>query len=133
MDLVKEYALEALVVGSDQTWRAKYNRGRLFDMFLRFARDFTGKKIAYAASFGVDNWEYSKKQTAICTSLLQQFNAISVRETSGVTLCKEYLRLNAIAVLDPTLLIEREVYENLCVNIPLNKEKFLVAYVLDHR
>ena len=58
MDIVEEYGLEALLVGSDQTWRPMYNVGMLSDMFLGFACDFTGKKVAYAASFGVDYWAF---------------------------------------------------------------------------
>lgn len=36
-DLIKEYGLEAMITGSDQVWRPRYNR-ILEDMFLRFLR-----------------------------------------------------------------------------------------------
>ena len=131
MDLVQKYHLDALIVGSDQIWRPIYNRNVLYDMFLRFAKDFKGKKIAYAASFGVDQWEFTEEQTRICSSLVQMFDAVSVREESGVRLCKEYLKMNAIPVLDPTLLVEKEAYLELCSHVPKREEAFLAAYVLD--
>lgn len=131
MDIVEEYGLEALLVGSDQTWRPMYNVGMLSDMFLGFACDFTGKKVAYAASFGVDYWEYTERQTSFCASLAQRFDAISVRETSGVKLCERYLGINAAAVLDPTLLVEKEAYAELCEKVPFCGERYLAGYVLD--
>lgn len=129
--IIKDNHFDALVVGSDQTWRPLYNKNFLYDMFLSFAKDFKGKKIAYAASFGTDFWEFNRKQTRICSDLVKSFNNISVREESGVMLCEKYLGINAIPVLDPTLLVEKEAYLELCSNIPEKKEKFLAAYILD--
>jgi hypothetical protein len=132
MRIVKMERLDALVVGSDQTWRPKYNWGRLLpDMFLRFASKFNGKKVAYAASFGVDKWEFTDRQTSICASLAKRFDAISVREMSGVKLCERYLGVDAAVTLDPTLLVEKEAYAKLCERIPSSKEQFIAAYVLD--
>lgn len=131
MKTVNEYDLEALVVGSDQIWRPMYSARVLPDMFLRFACKFNGKKIAYAASFGVDKWEFTQKQHSICAPLAQRFDAVSVREKSGVALCKKYLGVDAVLVLDPTLLVKKEAYAELCVNVPESSEHFLAAYVLD--
>ena len=52
MEMIREYGLEALLVGSDQTWRPIYNVNRLSDMFLHFAGNFSradgafGRKIS---------------------------------------------------------------------------------------
>lgn len=132
MRIVREYGMDALVVGSDQTWRPMYNKGRLLpDMFLLFASKFNGKEVAYAASFGVDKWEFTERLTRLCASLAKRFDAISVREVSGVGLCERYLGVDAVAVLDPTLLVEKAAYEKLCERIPSSEEQFLAAYVLD--
>ena len=120
---------DAIVVGSDQVWRPKFNY-RIEDMYLKFAEKMPVKRIAYAASFGVDNWEYSIKQTAKCANLAQKFDAISVREESGVKLCKENLGIDAIWVLDPTLLLTRDDYLPICKEVPINSEKYLAVYVL---
>ena len=121
---------DVVIVGSDQVWRPKYNY-RIEDMFLKFAEKMPIKRIAYAASFGVDDWEYSPKQTKTCSVLAKKFDAISVREESGVKLCKEHLGVDATWVLDPTLLLNKEDYCEVCKDVPVAHDKILVAYVLD--
>lgn len=130
MRYIEQYKLETLIVGSDQVWRPMYN-DCLYDMFLQFAENFKGKKIAYAASFGVDNWEFTDEQTKICSSLIKQFDAISVRESSGKSLCKKYWVIDAVNVLDPTLLVNKDDYIKICADIPVVKERYLAAYILD--
>ena len=122
---------DVVVVGSDQVWRPKYNY-RIKEMFLDFCKKRKHlKRIAYAASFGVDNWEFTPKQTRVCAKLAKKFDAISVREESGVKLCKEHLGVNAAWVLDPTLLLKKEDYLPICRDVPVNNEKYLAVYVLD--
>ena len=122
---------DAVIVGSDQVWRPKYN-SRIKEMFLDFCKKKEHfKRIAYAASFGVDNWEYTPKQTRVCAKLAKKFDAISVREESGVKLCKEHLNVDAAWVLDPTLLLTEEDYLPICEEVPVCNEKYLAVYVLD--
>ena len=127
--IIKRYVMDALVVGSDQVWRPCYN-AKINQCFLSFAKNMNLKRIAYAASFGTDKWEYTSKQTKECASLARCFDAISVREASGVSLCQEYLGVNATHVLDPTLLLTPDDYCSLCVGLP-RKEPFVFAYILD--
>lgn len=121
---------QAMIVGSDQVWRPKYN-SHLYSAYLDFVKDKSVKRIAYAASFGVGEWEYTKEQETICRELIGQFDAVSVREQSGVELCEEYLGVGAQCVLDPTLLLDREVYEELCSSIPKEDESILL-YMVDY-
>ena len=107
---VRENHIKAFVVGSDQVWRPKYNVD-IYHSFLDFTRGMDVRRIAYAASFGVDTWEYSSRETDCCRQLVQAFQAVSVREESGVTLCSKYLGVKAIPVLDPTMLLDKEDYE----------------------
>ncbi len=130
-DTVRRYNLDAIVVGSDQVWRAEYNSGHLKDMYLHFASGRPIKKIAYAASFGVDQWDYTQEQTAQCSSLAQEMNAISVREESGVALCREYLGVKAQCVLDPTLLLDAQGYETIIDQNWTADEPYLAVYCLD--
>lgn len=122
--------VDVLIVGSDQVWRPKYNY-KIEDMFLKFAEGLSIKRIAYAASFGVDNWEYTPKQTRVCSKLAKKFDAISVREESGVKLSKDYLGVDATWVLDPTLLLTKEDYLPICEEVPVCNEKYIAVYVLD--
>lgn len=129
-DVFESYNIDVLLVGSDQVWRPRY-APNIYNMYLDFVRDINCRKIAYAASFGVDVWEYNNEQTAVCCELVKKFHAVSVREESGISLCKEHLNVDAQYVLDPTLLIDRERYEKICENIPISNERFLAAYCLD--
>lgn len=122
--------LDAIIVGSDQVWRPKYNYC-IEDMYLDFAKLLDIKRIAYAASFGTDEWEYTKKQTIVCKSLVQIFDAISVREKSGVDLCKKHFGVDATYLLDPTLLLTMEEYKQLLTHIPESKSKYLFAYMFE--
>lgn len=127
-NLEAKYGIDAFIVGSDQVWRPAFNHGRLYNMFLDFASDSV-KKIAYAASFGVSGWEYSKSQTEKCRELVSRFNAVSVREDSGITLCRDYLGIDAQLVLDPTLLLDRNDYERLTDGIP-ERGTYVFVYAL---
>src|SRR5690606_30541311 len=120
----------AVVVGSDQVWRPRYSPN-IYNFFLDFLKNnSTIKKVAYAASFGTEDWEYTEEQTREARELIKHFNAVSVRESSGVLLCDKYLnRKDAVHVLDPTLLLKAEDYNQL-IN-KTKKEIGLFTYVLD--
>lgn len=122
---------ETYVVGSDQCWRPGYN-SFLSSMFLDFVQDKHVKRIAYAASFGSDKWEFTPQETAICAPLAKKFDMITVREDSGVQLCKEHLDVNAVHVLDPTMLLTKEDYIQLIEkeNEP-KSDGTLFNYILD--
>ena len=122
--------ISAIIDGSDQVWRPRYVYN-IKEYFFDFAKELHFKRIAYAASFGVDWWEYTPKQTKVCSKLAKMFDAISVREQSGVELCKEKLGVDATWVLDPTLLLKKEDYLPICNDIPFCAEKYLAVYVLD--
>lgn len=128
----KKHNLEGFVVGSDQCWRPCYNL-YLRDMFLSFTQNmFVKKRIAYAASFGSDAWEFSAKETDDCSRLLQQFDMVSVREDTAVNLCEKFFGAQAVHVLDPTMLLTKDDYITLIEddNVPISRGK-LFNYVLD--
>lgn len=102
---------DTFVVGSDQVWRGMWSLSSKTNYFFDFVED-SKKKIAYAASFGVDNWEGDKKLTEKIKPLIKRFDAISVREESGIDICKNTFEIdNAVCVLDPTLMISKEDYQ----------------------
>lgn len=100
---------DAIIVGSDQVWRYIYIKSIIGKYFL----DGYGKdviRLSYAASFGIDTWDYPEIDTVRCSELIKQFKAVSVREKSGVELCKKYLGIEATHVLDPTQLLSKQDY-----------------------
>lgn len=122
---------DAIIVGSDQIWRPLYFPN-IETAYLDFAKEWDIKRIAYATSFGTDFWEYSLRQTKKCRYLLQKFDAISLREKSGVDLCSKYFHLEATHVLDPTMLLESDDYIKLfkTENVP-QSQGTLFNYILD--
>lgn len=126
----------SVVVGSDQVWRAPYARylHSLPFFFLSFAsRDIRENSITYAASFGTDEWEGTPEETVECGRLLREFKAVSVREHSGVKICKEVFGVDAVQMPDPTLLLHPEDYGQIIDSektwLPVGK--YVAAYVLD--
>ena len=119
---------DAIVVGSDQVWRCGYWSNPTTP-FLQFANEWPIYRVAYAASFGLDTWQYTDNQTHLCAELLAHFNQVSVREESAIDLCRKHLRRDAILMPDPTLLLRREDYLKL---IPDAHEgsPTLFAYIL---
>lgn len=102
---------DIFIVGSDQVWRTKWLQEKIKHYFFDFV-DKDKKKIAYAASFGVDFWEGNKELTEEIKPLIKRFDAISVREESGIDICKNTFEIdNAVCVLDPTLMISKEDYQ----------------------
>ena len=126
------YKFDAVIVGSDQVWRPAYSKP-IEEAFLSFLGDTKIKRIAYAASFGLDNCdEYTVKQLKNCSVLLQKFNTVSVREFSGIELCKKFFRTIAVQVLDPTLLLSVDDYMALIDRVDTNTlHGNMLVYILD--
>lgn len=123
--------INAFVVGSDQIWRPEYSHP-IENAFLDFTKGMDVKRIAYAASFGVEQCTFSEEELVTCSKLLQEFDAVSVREDSGVKICRDFFGVEAVQMLDPTLLLDVETYRSLISSsktIPV-KGKMLV-YMLD--
>lgn len=117
------------IVGSDQVWRPQY-APYIYNYYFDFLEDQIVKRVAYGASFGTDAWEYDADQTRRVAALIQKFDSISVREKSGVKLCKEKLAAKHVDfVLDPTLLLTASEYVS-TFGIRLEKKE-LYTYILD--
>lgn len=132
MQKLNKQGFNAYIVGSDQCWRPEYSP-HITNYFLDFAKNQKNiKRIAYAASFGTAQWEFSDTETAICKELIQKFDAVSVREDSAITLCRQYFHKEAVHVLDPTMLWDTDFYNALInenITEPNNGE--LKVYILD--
>lgn len=133
---IKPDQFDAFVVGSDQVWRPRYFKvqwqSAAENAFLAFTKSWKVKRIAYAPSFGVDKWEFSAKETEPIKNAIKTFDKVTVREDSGITLCKQYLGVDVECVLDPTMLLSKDDYTELLQLDKLPKSKgSLVVYILD--
>lgn len=135
IDSIPSDHYDAIIVGSDQIWRKIYVERYSFfkhieSSFLNFTQGWEIKRLSYAASFGTDEWEYDEESTNRCSELIQKFDAVSVREASGVTLCNKYLHHDAVQLLDPTLLLSKEDYLKL-IKKRYRKNSGIMTYILD--
>lgn len=117
---------DGFVCGSDQVWNpALFPVDSIY--WLSFA-DKNKYKIAYAPSVGVDN--VTEDQAKSIKENLATFNAVSCREESGSVLINKILGENrCVTVLDPTLMVEKSIWDNLC---PPRKyqEPYIFSYML---
>ena len=92
------------IVGSDQVWRfgETFTEGDVHAMMLDFGPENV-RRISYAASFG--RTQLGRNERPELASLLNRFEAISLREASGIGICAEHGRSDAVQVCDPTLLV----------------------------
>ena len=122
---------DAIIVGSDQIWRPLYY-SHIENAYLKFTEKWNIRRIAYAASFGTDKEEYSKKQIERCCKLIKKFDYVSVREDSGIELCRKYFQIEAKHLLDPTMLLLKDDYMQLIKQAGVVKSSgSLLVYLLD--
>ena len=62
--------------------------------------------------------------------MLKRFDVVSIREQSGIRLCKDYIGVDAVQTLDPTLLLKQNDYSER-LDIPLENTGSLFYYVLE--
>lgn len=134
-DKVSMYELNekcgTFIVGSDQIWhRNLYNDfGKV--AFLDYIYN-DKKKIAYASSFGREYWTGNAVEAQEVSFYLKNFDYISVREQSGVQVCKKYFDVKAQWVLDPVFLCNKENYRKLAEQANGDHaEKYIGGYILD--
>lgn len=118
---------DAFICGSDQIWASS---NMITDYFnLNFVN---GKKrtIAYAPSFGTSNIPNRMEQKY--RHFLNNIEYLSVREKSGVDIIKKISGRDALQVIDPTLLVGKEVWDNLIRNNSKQKKegKYILCYFL---
>jgi polysaccharide pyruvyl transferase WcaK-like protein len=126
-----DLGLDAIIVGSDQVWRMDYMKSLYKNAFLNFIADPKTSKIAYAASFGKDKWTETNLIEKV-KQLISDFDAVSVREDTGITICQDVFKLKNVShVVDPTLLVKPSYY-NKYLNNSKSSGSGIFTYVLDN-
>ncbi|MDY6893993.1 MAG: polysaccharide pyruvyl transferase family protein [Thermotogota bacterium] len=124
----------AYIVGSDQVWRNEYTGRAIASYFFSFVKSQEPKRVAYAASFGVDQWELpiKHKKTKKIVELIKQFDFVSVRERSGVEICKSTFGVNSELVIDPTLLVDSSFFDEIAEDSKFKTDSdYIALYKLD--
>ena len=125
-DYVK--GLDYVVVGSDQVWNEKWNN--CDEVFFLNAKMDNKKKCSYAASFGFEKLEEDK--IAIYQKRLSEFAYLSVRENSAKDIVENTLGLTCKQHVDPVLLLDKEEWEKIEVDVK-PKKPYILLYLVPYQ
>lgn len=105
--LIKEKDADVFIVGSDQVWNEYYDAGRDAAYYLKFTD--CKRKMSYASSVGQIQ---SDEAIIRLKKNIEDFRFISVREKPSVEQLHKVGLEQAIHVLDPVFLQDKEYYLN---------------------
>lgn len=129
-EIKRTVSADVYMTGSDQVWNSIHNRGLNKVFYLDYAPQ-GAPRVAYAASIGMSQFQdYEKEETK---ALLEKYNMITLREQSSIELLSD-LGLDKSklhAVLDPTLLLNKEEWKQEITLPRLHKEKYLLVYSVE--
>lgn len=117
---------DCYIVGSDQVWAHLLDKKNNEVYYLNFGDKFV-KRLSYAASFSME--KYPQNIKFLLEKNLKRFDAISVRERTGVDICKSVGKY-AEWVLDPTLLLNKNDYLQF-IGDDMDKKKYVFIYLLN--
>ncbi|SFK14544.1 polysaccharide pyruvyl transferase family protein [Succinivibrio dextrinosolvens] len=112
-DVIKNASIyDCIICGSDQIWNLSQNDAPAANLLFYLNFPKKQKRVSYAASFG--KWvKEAPKYRDVIVPLLKNFDAVSVREHSGVEFLNS-VGVDACITLDPTLLLDKEDYDLIC-------------------
>jgi len=123
-----EWDYDFYLCGSDQIWSAHITRGLQPPYFLDFLPE-DSKKIAYAASLGTDT--INEYDIPLFKQYLFNIDNISIREQSSIKSLKECTDKTLDVTIDPTLLLEKEDYDELKIDPSFKDKDYIFVYVID--
>lgn len=128
-----EEKADIFITGSDQVFRLKYI-SRIIEQYLLTFTDSNKKRIAFSASFGVEKEQFLNESTEndleIMKEALSAFDYISVREKSGVEICKDVFGIDAEWIIDPVFILKKDKYKKLAEKSTKNYSDKIVSYML---
>ncbi len=119
-----EQGFDAVLCGSDQVWNTNTVDSPIW--VLDFVKD--ARRISYAPSFGGNTVRPSSVR--VFQENLPKFDSLSCRESDGVKMVKELTGLDAVHVLDPTLIVEPSVWDKLCSSEVI-REPYILVYSIE--
>lgn len=128
---LQDINIDIMITGSDQVWNYQITNG-LSDVYTLNFGNNNIKRISYAASIGVKEIPENLKESY--KSKISKIDKISVREESAKKTLSSLLENKDInVVLDPTLLLRKEAWNDLIANNhkTMPKEKYIFAYVVE--
>lgn len=122
---------DCYVAGSDQVWNVKCKDADLA-YFLNFVKE-PQKKIAYAVSMGgTDINDLTQEKKQLYKTLVEDFSAISVRESNAKEWIEQLASVKVTIQPDPTLLLSKNEWERLASSDSPNS-KFIFWYCMNYK
>lgn len=118
---------DVYIAGSDQIWNSALPNGKDAAYFLQFGNDKV-KRLSYAASFAIS--EVSDEFKQLNSKWLKTFNAVSVREHTGLSILRSLGINGGVEVLDPVYLLDSKQWREFAGEKPLVKEPYILVYDL---
>ena len=110
--------------GSDQVWNPLYHKPSYFATFA--AKE---KRVSYAASFGIS--ALPEQYACKYKDYLNDMQHISVREQTGAEIVQQLTGKDAISLVDPTLMLDKNNWKSISKKPKFNIEsKYLLTYFL---
>lgn len=126
------YFYKIFISGSDQVFNTFNTKHYATKYFLDFVND-KRKKIAFSASFGMEQFVGDRKLKYIVKKLLNRFDAISVREKTAIDVLNDTFGSDygAQLTIDPTLMLDENDYAAILKNKKCDiDEKYIAYYML---
>lgn len=118
---------DVYITGSDQVWNDSIT-GADDSYYLSFAPE-SAVKLAYGASCGSVSALMKEKEKK--EMLLSKLDLIGVRETNMAVVLKEEFGLNSELVLDPTLLLTKNEWENVASKSEIiRNDNYILCYIM---
>lgn len=131
-DGLLELDADIFMTGSDQVWGPTMNGHYDSAYFLEFVKDGR-KKVSYSGSFGKTKFDADTEKAY--KEMLSKYDKIAVREDTAVKMMQNWGLSNCVGqVLDPTLLLNKEEWENILITKNTDDKyrgkKYILLYLI---
>lgn len=117
---------DAYIIGSDQLWNLSITGGPHSVYFADFKFPKGNKKyISYAVSMELTGC--TPEDSEHIKHLLENFNAISLREQNAIDFLSGITSQALIKTIDPTLLVDHSVWDNIAI-CPSKRDDYVLLY-----
>lgn len=127
---------DVFIVGSDQVWNQKiarvHHENASSNIYQLGFVEKGKKRLSLSASFGVDFFYGEEDEKQNFAKLIKKFDAISVREDSGVKILKDDFGVFSTQLIDGAFFINSDVLENLTSDFGNTDDKYIAVFTLPY-
>lgn len=123
---------DVYIIGSDQLWVPNWTGGYFDDVYLgNFKRAKHSRVLGYAISSNADS--VSAMSSKEIDEIKSNFSALSLRESSIADLLKKRVNCDIHVDLDPTLLLNKSLWQPITKTSKGSKKDYMITYHLPGR